>query len=303
MPFMRRLSSTLSVAIAILAVRLTAGGQQPTLTILDKNGNPVQGAEIGLFRNGKVMKLGASAETGKFPLNLTLLPGKPKIDLRIDRCPTQLVPEVDLFPEVPGGTPELNLCPSGCSCHNRLAKFDWGQSYQMSMRIGPRPFFNWENPYMYTIPAAGALGGFFALRGGGTSTGGGTGGGMRETRTYNDVVLHSFLGTETITSQTGNCNVTGSSVTMTFAGPSTATLAGLVEPNGFTVTYSGVTIQSGSQNAWGFQGTSMGTFTGGAYSGALHIDFGLGTTATGTGTFIFTGGCNGNVGAAYSLNR
>jgi hypothetical protein len=314
MPFMRRLSSTLSVAIAILAVRLTAGGQltgqQSNLTVTDKNGQPQPGIEIGLFKGAKVMKLGATTETGKFPLNPTLLFGKPMIDLRIARCPNQQ-PAIDLFPEVPGGTPAFDQCPPGCSCHKKPAAFPFGQDYTLSMRIGPRPFFNWENPYMYSIPVAGGLGGYFALRGGSTSTGGGTGGGgtggggTGETRTFSDVVLHSFSGTESITSQTGNCNFAGAPVTITFTGSPTATLAGLVETsNGATFVYTGATTQGGTQNTFSYQGASMGTLPPSfAYSAALHMDFGLGTTATGTGTFNFIAGCTGNIGAAYSVSR
>jgi hypothetical protein len=308
MPFMRRLSSTLSVAIAILAVRLTAGGQltgqQSNLTVTDKNGQPQPGIEIGLFKGAKVMKLGATTETGKFPLNPTLLFGKPMIDLRIARCPNQQ-PAIDLFPEVPGGTPAFDQCPPGCSCHKKPAAFPFGQDYTLSMRIGPRPFFNWENPYMYSIPVAGGLGGYFALRGGGSSTGGGTGGGgTGENRTWDVVVGGTHLGTQAVTSQIGSCFFVGGGITQNYTGNATSTLMGEVEaPSGTTFVYSGATTQIGSQNTWEFNGTTLGTIPGlGTYNGTLKVDFGLGTTATSIGTLNIPS-CGGVIQLSQSLSR
>lgn len=272
---MRRFLPILTAAAAILAAAAphaqtgqtrTAPPADMSAVTLDGGGTVnVVNVPISLVKSvGTTVPLGRTDPVGWRAYDPAALAGKPRIDIVVNVCPNQTDSvRVDL---VVTGVPDPT--PTGCTQRRTKDAAAWGGAITVDIKwVATGAASGNESSFITSPPGLAIIGGgvvagvLLATHGSSsTGTGGGTTGG--ETRSFATAVPGSWQLTLTVTSNAGSCFAPVTASTLVIGGTATATTAQLAEPSGQTVSSTGATTQSPTNDQFIVTTTGTGVISG-----------------------------------------
>lgn len=272
-------------------------GAKPPLT-LSGPANLIGNVLVSVGKaDGSLTPLGHTDASGAMAYDVSILMGKPKVDVVIIQCQSQ-TPQLSVQLWSAGAGQNV-AAPNGCSKNRKNGYADWGGAIRIEVLIilgaapGSSPSASGDqssflhSPWPYVI-VGGVAGGIIAAEAGGSSssTGGSTTPGSTAP-SESTVVNRTVSLSGTIGSGSTTCGPATESGSITFSGTATNTIGLIAQllPGVSAATVPG-SVSSPSSSSFHFTGSS-GTI-------ALDLTFQVSsdnTTVTVTGTITATGSC------------